>query len=280
MKSISSTVLAALVLLGTSHASTIPGLDERTSYKTLVSVGCFSSSTGMTKNSTYTYNTSGYCQQQCVGMDMSVQGLSNADECWCGDEMPPLASKQSDNSSCDDPCAGYPEDMCGGLGYYTVYLTGTEDESQVTYASATSSSTTVASTTSTAGPSVVTVVGGQTVTVSAAADTTSTAVKSSSGSPSKAGIAAGVVVGVVAAAAMAGGVFMFMRNRRRREVEEEYRKNAQINSFIGGGKTPSSAAASFTDTRLDPVLANRRMSDGSIADNQDYSRRILKVTNA
>jgi cell wall integrity and stress response component len=27
------------------------------------------------------------------------------------------------------------------------------------------------------------------------------------------------------------------------------------------------------------VMMQRRMSDGSIADNQDYSRRILKVTN-
>jgi len=234
----------------------------------------------MTKNSTYTYNTSGYCQQQCVGMGLSVQGLSNSDECWCGDEMPPQVSKQADNSSCDDPCAGYPSDMCGGKGYYTVYLTGTEDQSQIQYADAVSSTTSsIASTTATAQPSVVTVVGGQTVTVSASADTTSIVPKVSPSGPSKAGIAAGVVVGVAAAAMMAGGIFFYMRSRRRHEVEEEYRKNAQINSFIGG-KTPSSSAHSFTDTRLDPVLANRRMSDGSIADNQDYSRKILKVTNA
>jgi cell wall integrity and stress response component len=31
------------------------------------------------------------------------------------------------------------------------------------------------------------------------------------------------------------------------------------------------------DTRLDPVMAQRRLSSGSIADNQDYSRRILRV---
>ena len=179
MKSISSTtLLTALVLLGSSRASWIPELEERTGYKTLISVGCFASSTGLTKNSTYTYQSSGYCQIQCVGINMSVQGLSNSDECWCGDEMPPLSSKQADNSSCDDPCAGFPSDMCmylswnlsgrvtnrvigGGLGYYTVYLTGTEDQSQIKYADAASSSTSsVASTTATAQPSVVTVVGG------------------------------------------------------------------------------------------------------------------------
>jgi len=71
-----------------------------------------------------------------------------------------------------------------------------------------------------------------------------------------------------------------MRNRKRRAIEEEHRRNAAVNNFIGAGKPPTSSggASSFTDTRLDPaVMAQRRMSDGSIADNQDYSRRILKV---
>jgi cell wall integrity and stress response component len=68
-------------------------------------------------------------------------------------------------------------------------------------------------------------------------------------------------------------------------VEEEYRRNAAVSDFIAGGagKPPHSSggSSSFTDMRLDPaVMAQRRMSDGSIADNQDYSRRILKVTNA
>jgi len=41
-----------------------------------------------------------------------------------------------------------------------------------------------------------------------------------------------------------------------------------------------SAKKPSPDQRLDPVLLQqRRLSDGSIADNQDYSRRILKVTN-
>jgi len=77
---------------------------------------------------------------------------------------------------------------------------------------------------------------------------------------------------------------LFIRNKKRREVEDEYRRNAAVSNFItGGGKPPTSSGgdSSFTDTRLDPTtMAQRRMSDGSIADNQDYSRRILKVTNA
>lgn len=72
---------------------------------------------------------------------------------------------------------------------------------------------------------------------------------------------------------------MFMRHRRRREIEEEYARNAAVSSFIAGGKAPSTAGSgSFSDPRIDPVVfSQRRMSDGSIADNQDYSRRILKV---
>lgn len=114
-------------------------------------------------------------------------------------------------------------------------------------------------------------------TVIATATATATPAKSSgSKGPNTAGIAAGVVVGVVAIAAIIGGGWLFLRTRRRRAVEEEYRRNAAMNNFTGGGKPGSTP--SLSDSRLEPsVMMQRRMSDGSIADNQDYSRRILKV---
>jgi cell wall integrity and stress response component len=98
-------------------------------------------------------------------------------------------------------------------------------------------------------------------------------------STNKAAIAAGVVVGLLAFIALAGGgAYLYMRRRKIRQVEEEYRRNAAVSEFVAGGKTHGSSNGSFSDTRLDPtVMAQRRMSDGSIADNQDYSRRILKV---
>lgn len=103
---------------------------------------------------------------------------------------------------------------------------------------------------------------------------TTTQAPSSSG-PNKAGIAAGVVVGIVALSAIAGGIFFFLRNRKRRAVEEEYRRNVASDY---GAKLPTSSAGSVSDARLEPsVMMQRRQSDGSIADNQDYSRRILKV---
>ena len=97
--------------------------------------------------------------------------------------------------------------------------------------------------------------------------TTETA--SPSGGPNKAAIAAGVVVSVVLVCALVGGLMFWLRQRRRRELEEEHRRKEKPHS-------PSSS--SLPDSRLEPsVMFQRRQSDGSIADNQDYSRRILKV---
>jgi len=59
-------------------------------------------------------------------------------------------------------------------------------------------------------------------------------------------------------------------------VEEEYRRN-QASTYTVGGKPTN--RSSMSDSRLEPsVMLQRRQSDGSIADNQDYSRRILKVS--
>lgn len=90
------------------------------------------------------------------------------------------------------------------------------------------------------------------------------------------GIVAGVVVGVVALLAIAGGLAFWWRRRVNREIEEEHRRNAAVNAFM---KPPGSSGGYSleNDTRLDPVMAQRRLSSGSIADNEDYSRRILRV---
>lgn len=84
----------------------------------------------------------------------------------------------------------------------------------------------------------------------------------------KAGAAAGAVVGVLVAISIGAGLFLLIRKQRRKKVEEEYRRSLAVREY---NKKPEA------DLRLDPVMLQRRMSDGSIADNQDYSRRILKV---
>lgn len=270
MKSISRS-LAAVVLLGSSHVARA----------VVTTIGCYSSAGTATFDSTSVFNSLGYCSGQCA--KSAVFATTGKTSCYCGDGLPPSSAKV-DDSNCNISCPGYPSDNCGGSNYYYFYNMGTNPNigAEVSGSATSAKATSTPSSTTSAKPSVVTV-GGETVIVTAGPSSSSSTAAAKSGGTNKAAIAAGAVVGVVAAAALIGGIFLFMRNRKRRAIEEEHRRNAAVSNFIGGGKPPTSSGgtSSFTDTRLDPaVMAQRRMSDGSIADNQDYSRRILKVTNA
>jgi cell wall integrity and stress response component len=87
------------------------------------------------------------------------------------------------------------------------------------------------------------------------------------------------VVGVLAAASIVAGIFFYLRHRRRKAAEEEYARTNQVSDFVRGGerKPPATGYSSMSDSRLDPE-ANKRNSVGSLADAQDYSRRILRVS--
>ncbi|KAI9777717.1 MAG: hypothetical protein M1839_008636 [Geoglossum umbratile] len=239
--------------------------DTGTQLKTLIYAACYSSSDPLQSEGPYTYQSSGYCQKLCVETyNKPVMGLTEGSDCWCGDKLPANSTKV-DDSKCNNPCTGFDKEKCGGHGYWQVFLTGTQNNiDSIDAPSSTPSG-------SKSAPTSVVTVGGSTVTVVNGASGSSSAK-----SGSKAGIAAGAVVGIIAVAAIIGGVWFFLRARKRRAVEEEYRRNATINSFT---QKPGSTS-SISDSRLEPsVMMQRRMSDGSIADNQDYSRRILKVTN-
>lgn len=231
-------------------------------------IGCFETGVPLQDHGPYDFQSPGNCQLICIMLDKPVMGLTDGTNCWCGDLIPP-ESAQGQNSSCDTDCSGTDQNKCGGPSMWWVSLTGTTKNRIQHYKGESSSSSSVTSTPA----STATSAASQVATTSAAAE------DNKSSSPNKAGIAAGVVVGVVALAAIIAGVIFFLRNKRRREVEEEYRRQAAVNSFVSGGKLHTSSS-SMTDSRLDPEFMNRRQSNGSIADNEDYSRRILKVTNA
>ncbi|CZT01335.1 hypothetical protein WAI453_006872 [Rhynchosporium graminicola] len=254
------------------------------------SQGCFSSGTGLTLNATLEFNSRGSCGDNCYAMQSATFAMTNSNLCFCGETLPP-ASTKVDSSKCTIKCPGFGSEFCGGpRGYFSVYITGmttsvenAEPAASDVAKSSTSSPSAPATATSKAAASTV---GGVTVVVTAGSQATTPPPPlsdSKDGGPSKAGIAAGVVAGVLAIAGLIGGLFVLMRNHKRKEIEDEYKRNAAVSSFISAGKPPMSSggASSFNDMRLDPaVMADRRMSDGSIADNKDYSRRILKVTNA
>ncbi|KAK3620123.1 Protein SLG1 [Elasticomyces elasticus] len=288
-----------------SHPSAI--LRTRQALAAMTYEGCYSSSTGLTDQGSYMYQTKGYCQPICVKQDQAVLGLSGGSNCWCGDTLPPASSKV-DDSSCNTPCNGYGQENCGGTGFYSVYLTGTEgdvanadgsssssSESESSTSSAAASPTTstaappsssVASTT--APPSVVTSVApGQTIVVtqpaaqSSGGSTATPTPESKPHSTNVAGIAAGVVIGVVAVAAIIGGLIFWLKRRKQKAAEDEYKRSTQVNAFMRGTnepKPPPTAYSQMSDSRLDPMVG-RRNSAGSIADAEDYSRKILRVAN-
>jgi cell wall integrity and stress response component len=127
-----------------------------------------------------------------------------------------------------------------------------------------------------------TITGPNTVVVTASS-TNSAAAESSSGGPASSGpnkgaIAGGVIVGVVGLGALIGAVFYALRLKKQRKLDDERRRHDSIMRIVNRGEKPGSFTGS--DSRLEPnVIFQRRQSDGSIMDNQDYSRRILKVTN-
>lgn len=195
---------------------------------------------------------------------MPVMAMSDGTNCWCGEKVPPANAKVADGN-CTTTCGGGKENFCGGNKHYFVELTGSSRNDIENYVPDVVSSASSAPK-QTAKPT-------ETTTV------TQTSTPKESEGPNKAGIAAGVVVGVLVLAGIIAGVYFYLRRQRRRELEEEHRRQAAVNSFVSGGKLHTSNS-SMTDSRLDPEFMNRRQSNGSIADNEDYSRRILKVTNA
>lgn len=278
-----TTLLAAAIATAFpayAATATSANLEEPSAAPTLgaqIVQGCFSSWGNLVFNSTPSFNTKSACAHDlCYAGGFKVAATSGGNECYCGSEYPP-EDDLVDDSKCDVPCPGYGTQACGGINFYTVYNTGI-------MLSVSNSAPNDTSASSSATPSVVassTVVsGGQTSVVYVTSTPTGTPEDDKGGAP-MGGIIAGVVVGVVVLGAAFGGLWFYMRQKRNREIEEEHRRNAAVNAFMGGKPPGSSGGYSMeTDTRLDPVMAQRRMSSGSIADNQDYSRRILRVSSS
>lgn len=253
------TYLSTSVLAQTATAS--GGSTTATAAGAIETLKCYSSAGNLTENNTSTFQTDGLCQGTCAGLGQPVMAIVGGSTCYCGQMLPPL-NTEVDGSNCDSTCAGYDLKTCGGIGFWQVYLTGLTGNVQT---SPNTTSSTSSSSTSSATHQASTVV------VTAAASSSA----SSSGGPNKVGIAVGVVVGVVALAALIGGLVFYMKQRRKKEIEEEHKAAAAANAI-------RSDKSSATDSRLDPSAFSdfsRRESIGSIADERDFTRRILQVSN-
>ncbi|KAF2870940.1 hypothetical protein BDV95DRAFT_607233 [Massariosphaeria phaeospora] len=281
-----SAIVAATLFSRASAQSWVTGSVEQIPTPTatvrasaLTTVGCFNTGIPLADHGRGDFASDGACQQICLGLDQPVLGLSDGENCWCGELVPPEEAKVP-IEECNTSCSGFPEKDCGGPGKLLIILTGKSRNAIPFYEPKKEEVSSAAPSPSSKKPDAVshTSAPAQTVVQTATTAPLPSATPTNS-KPNTVGIAVGVVVGVLALLAIVGGVFFFLRQKKRRAVEEEYRRQAAVNSFVSGGKLHTSTS-SMTDSRLDPEFMNRRASNGSIADNEDYSRRILKVTNA
>jgi cell wall integrity and stress response component len=214
--------------------------------------GCYSSQDTLEDQGYFKFQTSGYCQVLCVGMNKPVFALSQGSHCYCGTELPPSSTKVG-NDQCNINCLGYPQEQCGGSDTFQVFLSGMTNSvptasNPSSSSQASSSPSTTNSPSSSIDPLSTVTQAPATVTYTAPgqAHGETAAMSKDTASPSsganKAGIAAGVVVGLVAVGAMVGGAWLLIKHRRKRAVEEEYRRNVAINSITNGGKSPLSSA--------------------------------------
>lgn len=77
--------------------------------KTLI--GCYSDIPGYGDSKSWTYQSSGWCLDRCYGQKKGAFALTGRSNCICGDTLPPSGKKVS-NDKCNQPCSGWPDDMC------------------------------------------------------------------------------------------------------------------------------------------------------------------------
>ncbi|KAF5208599.1 hypothetical protein E0198_005103 [Clavispora lusitaniae] len=198
------------------------------------------------------------------------------------------ATSSSDASTTSDAATSLPDSS----------ITSTSGQSSVTVivttsASGESGSAAVKTVTKTSGPS-------------ASASASSGSGHSSNKKSSNTGaIVGGVVGGIGGVAVLAAAVFFFMRRRSDDDDNEEELYEKSTGGVSRGGtskgstvnpvfdtpmanpfsdayadKRASNAVPPLSDPRLNPVMmGRRRISEGSLADETDYSRKILAVAN-
>jgi cell wall integrity and stress response component len=71
----------------------------------MVSIGCFATGTPLENHGPYEYRSPGNCQLVCIEQGKAVMGLSDGENCWCGDEIP-AKEWQVKNETCGTECAG------------------------------------------------------------------------------------------------------------------------------------------------------------------------------
>lgn len=75
--------------------------------------GCYSHVPGLTKSTTYPFQSLTYCETKCQRDGFRVAALSQGSTCACSHQVP-KESEKVDDDRCDSMCDGWPEDKCKG----------------------------------------------------------------------------------------------------------------------------------------------------------------------
>ncbi|EEB07176.1 transmembrane receptor Wsc1 [Schizosaccharomyces japonicus yFS275] len=289
--------------------------------------GCYAVDNALPWKADDDYMDTDVCATKCDYKTVSVLGLRNGGQCYCGNTLP---AQLVDDSYCNVPCYGYGTVKCGGASYWSVYLTGygtytsesssssstsssqAPSSSSSTTSSSTTSSSTSTSSSSTQSSSSKTTSSSSTMPSSSSSSSTESSSRTShssskassststtsSGTPTSfitstttgpsssvsasqstvvgagskgsssvgTGAIIGIVIGIVTFILVIILGFFVMRWRKR------------VVSVTVNPKDSSYSEGSEFDSRLEPSLL-KRISTGSLADSQDYSRKILKVVN-
>ncbi|KAI9728420.1 MAG: hypothetical protein M1828_003820 [Chrysothrix sp. TS-e1954] len=239
------------------------------------------------------------CSTPCFGFGQQSCGGDSAFNVYLTGTQATVGSVGSDGSDSDSSSSSAPPPSSSTPIESTSYSSAPQSvytpPSTSSTTSTTSTSTSVSATTKikstvvSASPSYITL-GGSTIVRTVGSEPTSNDSQSSPSASSsssssglstggKVGIAIGVIGGVIALAAIIGAVVVYLKRNNKDGVTGRHRRNTSTNGFVASGVAPAGSIAS--DNRLDTTMVeNRRRSGESVfADNEDYSRRILKVVN-
>lgn len=94
----------------TTELSNLPSEDPHIGQ--ITNQGCFNSSGDLELvNENLPFNSDGKCGELCQSKDKAVGATTGSQECWCGDEYPPVANLV-DDSECNLPCTGFEDVAC------------------------------------------------------------------------------------------------------------------------------------------------------------------------
>lgn len=250
------------------------------------------------------------CNVGCFGFDQQMCGGSSSFSVYTGNGVEDSEPDSSSAAETQSETLASASSSSATTKSNSVSETESASETDSATEAETESATKVTSTRSLDGSVVVKTVTALASSTAASQTTTSLPLPSATSEPKKKDsspkvgpIVGGVVGGIAAIAIIALVAFFLMRKRKQDDDydEEEFYDKSEIarggtknlkrgkpspldlpmaNPFTDPSDSASGGKSGLVDPRLNPMMmGRRRLSEGSLADETDYSRKILQVAN-